>query len=119
MDSLLEQFDERMRRIAEEVLRASEGGRAPAAVSADLVDEETRRQIAEQLLLSHKTYLTRAEAAKYLQVSEKSVGDWSKRPAGENPFPERNAGGEPRYKRTDIDEWAERERRRRTLKAVG
>ena len=118
MDALLEQFDERMRRIAEDVVRRADNWRGAAPV-ADLVDEQTRQVIAEQVLISHKTYLTRAEAAKYLQVSRKSIGDWSKRPSGENPFPERNAGGEPRYKRTDIDEWAERERRRLTLKPVG
>jgi transposase len=117
MDTLLEQLDERMRRVAEEVIRGDGNGRG-ATPAADLVDEQTRQLIAEQVLISHKTYLTRAEAAKYLQVSGKSIGDWSKRSAGENPFPERNAGGEPRYKRTDIDEWAEHERRRLTLKAV-
>jgi hypothetical protein len=84
--------------------------------AAELFDEETRRDVQEQVRIASKTYLTRAEAAKYLGVSDKSVGEWSKRPANENPFPERNAGGEPRYKRVDIDDWAERERRRRALK---
>ena len=104
--------------VREEAERVFEGTRGTPP-PADLVDEHTRRNIQEQILISHKTYLTRAEAAKYLQVSEKSVGEWSKRPANENPFPERNAGGEPRYRRTDIDEWAERERQRRMLKLVG
>ncbi|HEX8117521.1 MAG TPA: helix-turn-helix domain-containing protein [Pyrinomonadaceae bacterium] len=116
-------FDrESLRHLVREVLaeegapqRASGGTLSPV----ELLDEETRRDVQEQVRIANKTYLTRAEAAKYLGVSEKSIGEWSKRPQNENPFPERNAGGEPRYKRTDIDEWAERERRRRTLKLAG
>jgi hypothetical protein len=87
--------------------------------SGDIVDEATRLAIQEQMVLAHKTYLNRKEAAKYLNVSERSVGEWSARPAGQNPFPAVNAGGEPRYKRTDIDEWVRRERQRQELKVAG
>lgn len=109
-------FDrESLRQVVREVL-AEEAPPRTASASADFLDDETRRDVQEQVRIANKTYLTRAEAAKYLGVSEKSVGEWSKRAPAENPFPELNAGGEPRYKRTDIDGWAERERRRRTLK---
>lgn len=90
-----------------------------AAPAADMLDDETRQAIQEQILLSHKTYLTRKEAAKYLNVSERSIAEWAARPADRNPFPESRAGGEPRAKRAAIDEWAEREGARRRLKAVG
>lgn len=113
---LIALLDARIRCVVEESLSSQTGKAAPPA---DMLDEETRREVQEQTRIAHKTYLTRLEAAKYLQVSEKSIGDWSKRPPNENLFPERNAGGEPRYKRTDIDEWAERERRRRLLKLAG
>jgi hypothetical protein len=106
---------ESLRELVREVLSEEAPPQRPSA-SAELLDEETRRDVQEQVRIASRTYLTRGEAAKYLGVSEKSIGEWSKRPQNENPFPERNAGGEPRYKRTDIDEWAERERRRRTLK---
>ncbi|HJQ31686.1 MAG TPA: tyrosine-type recombinase/integrase [Pyrinomonadaceae bacterium] len=105
MDALLEKLDERMRRIAEEVAR--EAGPAPTSVpmTTDLIDEKTRRQIAEQLLLSNKHYLTRAQAAAYLGVSQRSIKEWADRPADQNPFPEVRAGADPRYKRTAIDQW--------------
>lgn len=119
MDSLLEQLDERIRRVVEEVVRESGGGRAPVPGATDLVDEETRRQVAEQLLLSNKSYLTRAEAAAYLGVSERSIKEWSTRPIEQNPFPEVRAGADPRYRRVAVDEWAEREAQRQRLKLAG
>lgn len=119
MDSLLEQLDERMRRIAEEVVRESDSGRATAPGAAELVDEETRRKVAEQLLLSNKSYLTRAEAAAYLGVSERSIKEWSARAADHNPFPEVRAGADPRYRRAAVDEWVEREGQRQRLRLAG
>lgn len=116
MDSLLEQLDERIKRVAQEVLSARTDKPAPAT---DHLDEETRAAIREQTLIAHKTYLTRKEAAKYLGVSERSIAEWAARPPHENPFPERQAGGEPRAKRADVDEWALRERQRQRLKLAG
>jgi hypothetical protein len=80
------------------------------------LDEETRQTIAEQALIAHKTWLTRKEAAKYLGVSERSIAEWAARAPSDNPFPESNAGSEPRTKRERIDEWADRERQRQRLK---
>jgi hypothetical protein len=119
MDSFLEQLDERIRRIAEDVLHKIDDGRTPAPGATDLVDEKTRRQVAEQLLLSNKSYLTRAEAAAYLGVSERSIKEWSARPVDQNPFPEVRAGADPRYRRVAVDEWAEREAQRLRLKLAG
>jgi hypothetical protein len=117
---ILALLDERMRRIAVEVMSERDEGRKPTVTEAlDLVGEQTRLAIQEQIMLSHKTYLTRREAAQYLNVSERSIAEWSARPANQNPFPESHAGGEPRYKRTSIDEWAEREGQRRRLKLAG
>ena len=82
----------------------------------DVLDDETRQAIREQAVIAHKSYLTRKEAAKYLGVSERAVADWAARPAGQNPFPERRAGGEPRYKRDEVDAWVERKARRQRLK---
>jgi hypothetical protein len=63
-DDILTLLDERMRRIAEEVMSERDEGRRPAVAEApDLVGEQTRLAIQEQILLSHKTYLTRREAA--------------------------------------------------------
>ncbi len=119
MDSLLEQLDERMRCIAKEVLRESDGCRATVPAATDLVNEETRRRVAEQLLLSNKSYLTRAEAASYLGVSERSIREWSARPPDQNPFPEVRAGADPRYRRAAVDEWVEREGQRQRLRLAG
>lgn len=106
---------EALREVVREVL-AEEGAPHRAASSAELLDDETRRAVLEQMLLAHKTYLSRKEAAKYLSVSERAVAEWAARPAGDNPFPERRAGGEPRYKRDEVDAWVEREARRQRLK---
>ncbi len=109
-----------MRRIAEEVVRGAMVGTGRAPVSpAELIDEHTRLAIQEQVLISHKTYLTRKEAAKYLNVSERSIAEWAARGHDQNPFPESKAGGEPRTKRAAIDEWAGREQQRQRLKIVG
>lgn len=120
MDALLEQLDDRIRRVVEEVMR--EGVKAagtPAPAGAELVDEETRRQVAEQLLLSNKTYLTRKEAAAYLGVSKRVIKEWAARAVDQNPFPEVRAGADPRYRRAAVDEWVEREGQRQRLKATG
>lgn len=117
MDALLEQFDERIRRIVAEAL-SSLGERAvPAAV--DPFDDATLQAIRDQAVIANKTYLTRAEAAKYLGVSERSISEWSARSSDQNPFPVAYAGGEPRYRRTAVDEWAIAEARRQRLKLAG
>ena len=94
---------------------------APAKVSPatpEPLDERTKNKIAQYALLAHKPYLTRKEAAAYLDVSPRSIAEWSARPPDENPFPEGRAGGEPRTKREEIDKWVEREGARRRLRAV-
>jgi hypothetical protein len=111
--ALLTMLDARMRRIASEAAGSNSGATASAA---DLVDEKTRRQVAEQLLLSNKSYLTRAEVAAYLCVSERSIKEWAARLVDQNPFPEVRAGADPRYRRTAVDEWAEREGQRQRLR---
>jgi excisionase family DNA binding protein len=83
------------------------------------LDEATAALIREQMLLASKSYLTRKEAAMYLNVSERSISDWAARHANDNPFPMVYAGGEPRVKRKCIDEWAEHERTRQRLKLAG
>lgn len=117
MDALLEQLDERIKRIVAEALAAQGEKASPAP--ADLLDESTRQTIREQIVIANKTYLTRSEAAKYLGVSERSISDWSARPSNQNPFPASYAGGEPRYKRVAVDEWADAEARRQRLKLAG
>ncbi len=115
---LLALLDARIRRVVEEALLSREGQAAPPA-PADIIDEETRQTIKEQVVLAHKTYFNRKEAARYLDVSERSIAEWTARPTNQNPFPVVNAGGDPRYKRTDVDEWARRERQRQVLKLAG
>lgn len=117
MDRLLEQLDERIKRVVAEALSAREEEATPAR--ADALDSQTERAIREQVLIANKTYLTRAEAAKYLGVSERSIAEWSARPTDQNPFPVSYAGGDPRYKRAAVDEWAVAEARRQRLKLVG
>ena len=102
--------------VAEEM--ESAGGVRRGASPADLIDEQTRRQISEHALISNKTYLTRAEAAKYLGVSERSIAEWSVRPPDHNPLPVCYAGGDPRYKREAVNEWVAAEARQR-LKLAG
>ncbi len=109
-----------LREVVREVL-AEEGAQPKAGdrAAGEIVDEETRRAIQEQVLLAHKTYLTRKEAAKYLNVSERSIAEWAARAVGDNPFPEVRAGGEPRSRRSDIDAWAAKEKQRQGLKLAG
>ena len=85
----------------------------PRTSQAMLLDAEAHRAIKQLSLIAHKPYLTRREAAIYLDISERSIGEWVKRQDDQNPFPESSAGGEPRYRREKIDEWAERENKRR------
>lgn len=88
----------------------------PMAAPAETLDAKTKEQIAHYTLICHKPYLTRKEVAVYLSVSERSISEWSARPPELNPFPVSAAGGEPRFKREYVDEWAEREAQRRRLK---
>lgn len=112
-------FDrETLRQVVREVL-AEEATPQGAGSFAELLDDETRQAIREQAVIAHKSYLSRKEVAKYLAVSERAVAEWAARAVAENPFPERRAGGEPRYKREEVDAWAEREARRRRLKLAG
>jgi hypothetical protein len=113
---VLAALDERARRVAEEVGRARSKPGDAGTSSSDLVDEETRRAVSEQMLISNKSYLTRAEAAKYLDVSERSIKEWAARATDQNPFPEVRAGADPRYRRAAIDTWAEAEGLRQRLK---
>jgi len=118
MDALLEHLDERIRRVVAETLASSETGVKPGAVAGDVLDEASLKTIREQTVIANKTYLTRAEVAKYLGVSERSIAEWSARPTDQNPCPVSYAGGEPRYKRAAVDEWAAAEARRQRLKLV-
>ncbi|HEY0004395.1 MAG TPA: hypothetical protein VGB17_06260 [Pyrinomonadaceae bacterium] len=88
----------------------------PPERTATVLDEETQTKVNEYVLIAHKPYLTRREVAVYLNVSERSIAEWSARPMDQNPFPVQNAGGEPRYKREKVDEWTEREAQRKRLK---
>jgi hypothetical protein len=106
-----------MRRIARQVFveEKIDSGKGPIA-SASVVDDVTREAISRYQIISHKPWLTRRETAIYLGVSERSIAEWSARPDDQNRFPESNAGGEPRYRREQVDRWAEAENARQRLK---
>ncbi|GEM_PF-6202215 len=116
-------IEQTIRSIAEEVYDERERINADtsrsSATNNAVVDSATQEKINTYELLSRKPYLTRKEAALYLNVSECSIVEWSNRRMDENPFPETYAGGNPRYRREDIDKWISRERGRVRLKSVG
>lgn len=81
-----------------------------------IIVEEIARQIvqttiaeirAERLIL-HKV-LTIKQLAEFLQVSTQSILNWSRREKDENPLPVRYAGANPRFYKSEIDEWMLRE----------
>lgn len=82
------------------------------------VDDETRKQIAQQQLVANKTWLSREELKTYLNISDRSILEYVQRQQGKNPLPERYIGSLPRYKRSEIDSWVERESGRRRLETV-
>jgi hypothetical protein len=110
--TLIERAVEARVRPLEETIKHLRGG-------ATELDEATLERIRLFSLVSHKPYLTKKEAALYLDVSERSIGEWTSRPVSQNPLPAGYAGGEPRYQRQKMDEWAEREAQRRRLKMAG
>lgn len=118
MSVLIEEIEAIARRVFREEKEDEQTSRSPES-EITLLDRETQDKINQYFLISHKPYLTRREAAVYLDVSERSIAEWAARPADQNPFPESRAGGEPRVRRESIDEWAAREGTRRRLKAVG
>jgi transposase len=61
--------------------------------------------------------MTIKQAAEYLSVTEQSIRNWSNRADDENPFPVHYAGGDPRFIRTEIDLWTEREAEWRKAKS--
>ena len=107
-----------VRSVLEELLdeRGLVAAPSQSASNATPIDEKTRERIAQYALISHKPYLTRKEAAIYLNCSDRSISEWSARQADRNPFPVSAVGQDPRYKRERIDEWANREGQRRKLK---
>lgn len=115
-DPIREEIETIARSVCREEMASSSP--TPAAVTSP-VDQETQSKVGQYLLIAHKPYLTRREAALYLDVSERSISEWAARPPDQNPFPLSNAGGEPRVKRERIDEWADRERARQRLKLAG
>jgi hypothetical protein len=118
MSDLVSEIEEIARRVYREE-RASEPEAAAPARHSPAADAATQERINLYSLVSHKPYLTRKEAALYLDVSERSIAEWAARPADENPFPESHAGGAPRAKRERIDEWVRRESARRRLRIAG
>ena len=111
--SLEDELREFVRREARAVFGELIPTRLPEVAQKVELDDETRKQIRRYAVLAHKPYLTKAEAALYLDVSEKSVEEWSARADADNPFPEDRAASAPRYNRMKIDGWVEREARRR------
>jgi hypothetical protein len=116
MSDLEQMIEKLVEPVADRVARRVYSEAPPRAVA---FDEETTKLIREQALIAHKTYLTHREAAIYLNVSERSIGEWSARAHNQNPFPQEHAGGDPRYKRSRIDEWTVAEGQRQRLKLAG
>jgi hypothetical protein len=118
MSVLVEEIEAIARRVYRQEKEHEQASRSPET-EMTLPHIEAQEKINQYFLISHKPYLTRREAALYLGVSERSIAEWSLRPADQNPFPESRAGGEPRVRRESIEEWVAREGTRRRLKAVG
>lgn len=114
-------FEELVLSVVEPLLEERDRAReAEGRAAAVEMDEETRERVRSYTLLSHKPFLTRPEVALYLDVSERSIEEWSQRPDDRNPFPEDRAGSAPRYNRMKVEAWLEREARlRRTRAASG
>jgi hypothetical protein len=78
----------------------------PKAESADAKTLEVIRQLQ---IISSKPYLNKQELMLYLDVSDRSIEEWSQRPPDKNPLPVVRAGRDLRIKRERADEWMERE----------
>lgn len=81
-----------------------------------VIDEETKKQIAQYEIIAHKTYLTKKEIALYIGCSDRSVEEWAARAQKDNPLPVGYAGSDMRAKRENLDKWIEREAQRKRLK---
>jgi hypothetical protein len=108
-----DELREFIKREAQAIFEEMHAERQLAQADGRQLDEETLARIRQYELISRKPYLTKAEAALYLDVSEKSVEEWSARADDANPFPEVRAGSAPRYSRSEVDAWVVREARRR------
>ncbi|HKC63801.1 MAG TPA: helix-turn-helix domain-containing protein, partial [Pyrinomonadaceae bacterium] len=106
-------LDKKIEDVVERVLSQRQANPSPTMPPREALDETTIERIKQFNLVSNKPYLTKKELAIYLDVSERSIGEWTARAVEQNPLPVSNAGGEPRFKRERVDEWAEREAQRR------
>lgn len=90
-------------------------------VQAD-VDSDTLATVRQLQIVSSKPYLNKQDLALYLDCSERSIEEWTARPADKNPLPAGRVGRDLRIKREKADEWMEREGerywRQKSLKAV-
>lgn len=111
-------IEQSIKEIAGQVFDERIGQLETVKVSNGVIDDATQERINTYELIARKPYLNRKETALYLDVSERSIIEWSNRPMNENPFPETFAGGNPRYQRKAIDEWILKERGRMRLRAV-
>ena len=61
-------------------------------------------------LSSSAEVMTLAQTANYLQCSIQSIKNWSERGEGENPLPCGNAGADPRFYKSKVDNWLVKEK---------
>jgi len=82
---------------------------ASRPVASREIGDDTRAEIRALQILSNKPYLNKQELALYFDCSERSIEEWSTRPADKNPLPTVRVGRDIRIKREKADEWMERE----------
>jgi excisionase family DNA binding protein len=107
----MKSFDEQLRELVYEIVNERMAS-LPRPKTETTVDTETQAIVRQLQIVSNKPYLNKQELALYLDCSERSIEEWSQRPADKNPLPVVRAGRDVRIKREKVDEWMVREDQR-------
>lgn len=89
-------------------------------LSEKIIDDLATKQLGKNTL---PELMTTAQAAAYLQCSPQSIKNWTNRNDEANPLNLVSAGADPRYFKSEINEWLKREaanikKRRKTAKTI-
>ena len=76
------------------------------------ITREVTQSVVDQIRAENppvRQVMTTAQLAEYLQVSNQSILNWTRRRTNDNPLPAHYAGADPRFFIEEVREWSHRE----------
>lgn len=76
------------------------------------ITKEVTQSLVEQIRVENppaRQVMTTAQLAEYLQVSNQSILNWTRRKESDNPLPAHYAGADPRFFLEEVRAWSKHE----------